>query len=210
MNTTILLASLILAVLDWIAVGLNLRRLEYLLKPAVMIFVLIYLGKQGGFSSPLIWFIVGAALSLIGDIFLMLPNEKFIAGMISFGVAYLSYGIGFLYQTNLNNFALVGLVLFILLPGLEIYKQVSKALVRQNLQNLKAPFFIYAIILSFLLATACSTLTGQDWAAFPAFLVSIGALLIYLSDIFLAWNKFVHGLPGGRLINMITYTWGKS
>ncbi|NIW49240.1 MAG: lysoplasmalogenase, partial [Gammaproteobacteria bacterium] len=49
---------------------------------------------NGGTQGPIIYFLIGLALSLAGDIFLMLPDEKFIAGLVSFLLAHLAYILG--------------------------------------------------------------------------------------------------------------------
>ena len=43
----------------------------------------------------------------------------------------------------------------------------------------------------------------------PAMLVSMGAFLFYISDIILAWNRFVTPIRNGRVINIAIYHLGQ-
>jgi uncharacterized membrane protein YhhN len=45
----------------------------------------------------------------------------------------------------------------------------------------------------------------SDWSRFPSLLVSIGAILFFISDLLLAWNKFVKQISYGSLFVIITY-----
>jgi uncharacterized membrane protein YhhN len=94
MSFTLLGVSLFVALLDWIAVGTKFRPLEYVAKPGVMLILLIWIWSLGGFSGPMVWFALGAIFSLGGDVFLMLPNEHFIGGLVAFSLAHLAYIIG--------------------------------------------------------------------------------------------------------------------
>jgi hypothetical protein len=49
----------------------------------------------------------------------------------------------------------------------------------------------------------------EDWIAGPALLVSGGAVLFFLSDTLLAWNRFVTPLPNAKLQVRVTYHSGQ-
>lgn len=209
MSTTILWVGFGLAVIDWIAVRYDLIRLEHFAKPAVMVMILVWLVGHAGFGWLLIWFTAGAALSLAGDIFLMPPRSHFMAGMASFGLAYLAYSAGFLSHLQNFNLTLIILAGFLLLPAKEIFQCLTKSLVKQRQKNWSLPFLLYATIISLMLIAALSSLTNQDWEPYPAIWISLGALLLFISDAFLVWNKFIEPLHNGRLSNIITYHLGQ-
>jgi uncharacterized membrane protein YhhN len=48
-----------------------------------------------------------------------------------------------------------------------------------------------------------------DWNAAAALLAALGAFLFFLSDILLAWDRFVTPVRNGRLFNMILYHLGQ-
>jgi hypothetical protein len=52
-------------------------------------------------------------------------------------------------------------------------------------------------------------LTDISWNASAAALAAVGAFLFYLSDIILAWNKFVAPIKDGRIYNIGAYHLGQ-
>ena len=65
----------------------------YLFKPLTMVFILL-IAAQAGRPDALhykVAIIAGLLFSLAGDIFLMLPSDRFIPGLVSFLVAHLFY-----------------------------------------------------------------------------------------------------------------------
>ena len=69
-----------------------------------------------------------------------------------------------------------------------------------------------------MLLSALLTLAADTWQAGAAILVSAGALLFFLSDTLLAWNKFVtpfrmgssgsdHHLPFGTNLDYVGAAW---
>src|SRR5436853_39756 len=87
MQAVALVAFGVFALLDWLAVSRSVRSLEYVAKPATLLALLVYAGC--GHPSP--WLVAALAFSLLGDVFLMLPAELFLAGLAAFLVAHLAY-----------------------------------------------------------------------------------------------------------------------
>ena len=94
MSLTLIWVALLFAALDWAAVARGWKVLSYIAKPAVMVCLIAWLGVNGGWSGVLLWFTAGLIFSLAGDIFLMLPKERFVAGLVAFLLAHLAYIIG--------------------------------------------------------------------------------------------------------------------
>ena len=68
----------LVAVIDWVAVAKNWKKVEYVAKPAAMLVLLGLLALVGGFRSlPLICFGLGIFFSLAGDVFLMISYARF-------------------------------------------------------------------------------------------------------------------------------------
>jgi uncharacterized membrane protein YhhN len=205
----LLIPIFILAILDWIAVAKGWKKAEYVLKPATMLALLAWLGVVAGFSGSLIWFGLGLLFSLAGDVFLMLPREKFIPGLVAFLLAHLAYLVG-LNQTT-PPFVVPSLIMAILvaITSLQVYRRISQGLKKSGRGKLAAPVMVYTIVISLMLLSALLTLVRPEWNAVPALLVSAGALLFYFSDTLLAWNKFVAPLPIIYPAVMITYHLGQ-
>ena len=88
MSELYLIAAIVFAVLDWIAVARGRRFLEYVAKPATLAFLLLYAAEGADASRYLLAALV---LSLLGDVYLMLPEGLFPAGLAAFFLAHLAY-----------------------------------------------------------------------------------------------------------------------
>jgi uncharacterized membrane protein YhhN len=197
--------GLIVAIIDWVAVVRGNKGLEYACKPAVMVLIILWLGLNHGFSGFLLWFTLGMAFSLVGDVFLVLPREQFLLGLIAFLLAHVSYILGFTSIPIVFNLPALVILVFIILVAVRLYLRIAQALRQKGRSKLVIPILLYTSTISLMVFTALSTLTGDIWPAGPALLVSAGALLFFISDALLAWNKFVSPFKYGRLANMAAY-----
>jgi len=212
MVESLLLLVLFIAALDWIAIAKAWRRLEYVAKPGVMVALLAWMWAQeglAGMQAGLGWFFLGLTFSLAGDVFLLLPRERFISGLGAFLLGHLAYLVGF--NQTLPPVNVASLILLVLVGGvaLQLYRRISAGLERKKQSNMKTPVLMYSVVISLMLVSALTTLVRQDWQAAPALLVSAGALLFFLSDSLLAWNRFVTSLPHGQLVVIICYHLGQ-
>jgi uncharacterized membrane protein YhhN len=203
---------LLAAILDWLAVARNWKKVEYAAKPGTMLLLLGLLGLVSGIgSAPLVFFGLGILFSLAGDVFLMFSDRWFIPGLVSFLLAHLAYIAGL--NLPLSHVALawpLGLVaLLILVVAVEVLRRIVAALKRKGHSGLVGPVVIYGVVISVMLFSANLALFRPAWKALPAALVSVGAFLFYLSDVVLAWNKFVSPIRNGRVVNMILYHLGQ-
>ena len=204
--------ALIIALLDWMAVARGHKRLEYFAKPGVMLALLAAIGFSSGFQRPMLWFSLGVIFSLAGDVFLMLRRERFMAGLVAFLLAHVFYLAGL--TSTAPQITLAGGIVAILvgLTGIQLYRAIRSGLVHSNQEQLKLPVMVYAIFISLMLLAALLTLvtSNEAWLPAAALLVSAGALLFYLSDTFLAWNRFVHPLRNARLRVIVPYHLGQA
>jgi uncharacterized membrane protein YhhN len=206
---TLLYLALLIAILDWLAVARGWRAVEYVCKPAVMLALLAWLAAIGGLHGWMLWFGLGLALSLAGDVLLMLPREHFIAGLLAFLLAHIAYIAGFNQTPPPFNLASLALALPVGLAIYALYPHLASRLRTPPFRRLRARVLIYATVISIMLFSALLTLVRTEWPAGPAILASLGALLFFLSDLSLAWNRFVRRLPHGRLQVMIPYHLGQ-
>jgi len=213
MTYTLIWLFLICAVVDWIAVAARIKKLEYFAKPGTMILLLAWIlqvsAAYGFRSTPLLWFVLGLAFSLAGDVFLMLPRERFIAGLVSFLLAHVAYIIGINQIPPAFNLPAVILGVMVGLVWLRLYRIIAASLASSGRSSLSMPVLVYSLVISVMLLSALLTLTGEAWQTGPALLLSTGALLFFLSDTLLAWNKFVQPLRYGPLAVIITYHLGQ-
>ena len=74
---------------------------------------------------------------------------------------------------------------------------------------MRLPIIVYSTVISFMLLAAMMKLVDVAWNSNAAILVSLGAFLFYLSDIILAWHKFVAPIQNGRIYNIGAYHLGQ-
>jgi uncharacterized membrane protein YhhN len=193
------------AVLDWLTLLFKWKRLGYLTKPGVILTLVVWLSSNVGLKFPLAWFPLALTCSLIGDILLMLPNERFLGGLIAFLLGHLAYILGFNPSLPPWNLATLLLALAFGLTSWRLYRRISKSVK----SSLRLPLKIYTAALAAMALSAGLTLVRQEWAPAPALTVSIGALLFLLSDSILAWDRFVARVPHSQLIVRISYHLGQ-
>jgi len=197
MSPTVLLAVAgVIAVVDWIAVAVDNRKLEYVAKPLTMVALLGYaVALDPTVEASRWWFVVALVFSLGGDVFLMLPGNRFVEGLASFLVGHLAY-IGGMVAWGLDIvpawFALV-IVLFGLIAT--IGGAIVQAAGEQD-RRLRLPVGLYITVITIMVLVAGAT--AHWW-----FLV--GALLFYVSDATIGITRFVRDFAYSRVGVMVTY-----
>jgi uncharacterized membrane protein YhhN len=141
--------------------------------------------------------VVGMAFSALGDLFLMLPKDRFVPGVASFLVAHICYLWALTSDTPLASrrlpFLIAGGVGVILLAF--IWAEVTP--------SLRVPVVTYTLALLGMAAQAnARALSLRNRAATFA---AIGAILFVASDAGLAINRFGHPFPWRHLIVLGTY-----
>ena len=111
MDAVALVAFGVFAALDWLAVSRSIRALEYVAKPATLLALLVY--AAFGHASP--WLVAALAFSLLGDVFLMLPADLFLAGLAAFLIAHLAY-VGAFVGSLMPRLVWLAVVIVVLAP----------------------------------------------------------------------------------------------
>jgi uncharacterized membrane protein YhhN len=191
--------ALALGVVDWVAVARGRRRVEYVFKPATLVAIIVaaLLMMSGPHDARLgRFFLLGLAFSLAGDVFLMLPGERFfLPGLVAFLVAHVFYVVGL--TPTWPPVASLPVVVVVAALGVTLYRRVAAALRRQDHRSMLVPTAVYAVVLSLMLFSAWATLVRPAWSWPGRAVVIVGATLFFASDAMLAWNKFV--APSHRL-----------
>ena len=206
-----LLLVLLVAVLDWVAVARSWRRLELLAKPLTLAVLFVVLALVGRFHSlPLIFFGLGLLFSLAGDILLLFSERWFVAGLGAFLLAHLCYITGFnLPPPNVSPLWSLGVAVVLAVSMARLLRRIVAGLRARNQTKLVIPVTAYSLVLTLMLLVALLTMLRLDWNAAAALLAALGAFLFFLSDILLAWDRFVTPVRNGRLFNMILYHLGQ-
>lgn len=204
MNFLIILA-LIFAGLESLALWKKWTKLEYFVKPAVMVCLFIWFVTTAGLQGTLLWFGVGILFSMAGDIFLLFIDRFFIFGLISFLLAHIAYLVGFNlpFPETLGTWA-IAISIIVGLSAVRLLRRIVDG-VRVNQPRLVVPVIIYSAVITLMLLSALLTLFRPEWSSTPAYLVSFGAFLFYFSDVILAWNRFVAPIKNSRVLNIGAY-----
>ncbi len=203
----LLMLTFLFAFIDWYAVATKRRRLEYVMKPGTLLSLILWFTTMLPTAPPAFTtvFTLGLALSLIGDVFLMLPNDRFLSGVISFLLAHVAYVIAY----NMGGVLVTPISVFLLLAiGVIAFfntRLIVRALRSSGKDQLIGPIIMYAVILTATVWSTTTTLLRPEWPLIGAVITFIGGLLFYVSDSMNAWTRFVRPLPGGHLSTMITY-----
>ena len=212
-----LILFFVVAISDWVAVARKWKRVETVAKPLAMLVLIGMIFFEGGLRNlPLIFFTVGIFLSLAGDIFLMIDTSGisrrwFILGLVAFLLAHMAYIAGLnIPLPDVSPLWSLGLAIVLSLTVARFLRQIISSLRNKGMQGLVIPIAIYATVITIMLLSALLTLRRSDWLLSAASLVSLGALLFYISDLVLAWDRFVSPVKNGRVVNMITYHLGQA
>jgi uncharacterized membrane protein YhhN len=194
------------------------RAVVYLLKPGTMLLIILLAAlRLAGSAYPDsvygVAIVAGLVCSVVGDVFLMLPRDRFIAGLVAFLMAHLCYiggmgkalaglwggGAGGLMAAHIAaGFAL-------LLAGTLLFRRLAAGLKARHKARLLAPVLVYSTVISVMVWLALLGLPGRAALPYRPALAAAGAVLFYLSDSALAWDKFVGSLPGREILVMGTY-----
>ncbi len=174
------------------------RQLVYVFKPLTMVFIIILaISQDSTVSDTYKWLIIiGLLFSIMGDVWLMLPQDYFIRGLVSFLIAHLFYIAGFLsINTDFSTF-LVRLPLVLVAGGVFMY-------LRPHLGKYFGPVVVYMlVILGMGLFAPNRYFEFEDSAGLAAV---AGAVLFMLSDSVLAINKFAKPFLAAQGIILSTY-----
>jgi uncharacterized membrane protein YhhN len=204
-----LVIVLIFAVADWIAADKKIKLLEYVAKPATMLALLEWIWLSVGWGDSMLWFTIGAVFCLAGDIFLMLPVDMFLFGLLSFLMGHIFYIVGL---NNTSPYISLRGGVFIILLAIYLgwlYPKLARGLSEKGKNSLKIPVAIYAFVISLMVYSALMAWSRPAWPINATVLVSIGAILFYISDSMLAWDRFLNPISHARFKVMVTYHVGQ-
>jgi uncharacterized membrane protein YhhN len=176
------------------------RWLEYATKPGFMLALIgVALLVHPANATERGFFVVALALGLISDVFLMLPQDMFLAGLVAALVEHFAYIAGF--RTREFHIGHLAVAAAIALVSVTVVLPTIIRALRQDHRRLVAPVIAYVAVFVVMVASAAGT--GSSIAL-------AGALLFFYSDAILAWNRFVRPLPYGRIVNIVPYHLGEA
>jgi uncharacterized membrane protein YhhN len=169
----------------------------YVFKPltTLLILGLVLTGPANAHPSyrPLV--AAGLVFSLAGDVLLMLPRDRFVAGLVAFLIAHLLY---------IRAFTLEGVraTWWLLVPLAAYGAVLLRVLLPHVTAKLKAPVIVYALVLLAMAWAAAERSAGRlPGGAFAA----LGGLLFVASDSALAFDRFARHFRWADAVVLGTY-----
>lgn len=191
----------VLAMADWVAVARGSKPLEYVCKPgALAALVGVAVAIDPTHSDTRAWFVAALALSLVGDVFLMLPADRFVAGLASFLLGHVAYVLGL----NLHGGSATALAIAavpVIVAGAVLATRILRAVLVAGERELIGPLVGYVVVISAMVTSALAS--GNALAA-------AGAVLFMTSDSLIAEHRFVRSRPWAPLAIIVTYHLGQA
>jgi uncharacterized membrane protein YhhN len=149
--------------------------------------------------------LAGLIFCILGDVFLIFVNSKklFLAGLVSFLIGHILYGIAFFTASSPGLLTLVFAVFSIALSSAVFM------MLRSYLGKMMVPVLLYIVIITVMVIGAATLMGDKRLNPVGRSLAFFGALLFYCSDMFVARQRFVKKEFANRLIGLPLYYVGQ-
>jgi len=146
----------------------------------------------------------GLVFCLGGDVFLALPGKKmFLYGLVSFLLGHVFYGVAFFHTAGVNLWTLAGLAVSLIVSS-GVY-----LVLQSHLGSMKIPVICYILVITIMVVGAWS-MAGADELQWAGRLAAFaGAVGFYVSDVFVARQRFLKTDFVNRLIGLPLYYSGQ-
>jgi len=146
----------------------------------------------------------GLLLCLVGDVCLAFQQEKmFLWGLISFLLGHVSYSFGFFHVARPGAWTWGGSIIVLCISS-RIYFWL-----KPRLGAMKTPVMVYCIAITVMLSGAWSVLGNSRLPLSGRLMIFIGGLLFYVSDVFVARDRFLKKEFFNRLVGLPLYYTGQ-
>ena len=168
------------------------------------LFILIALLQPHLFSEYFYILLIGLIFCLGGDVFLALPQQRmFLYGLVSFLLGHVCYVICFFYVADLNPWTWGGGAIGLAISSLVFYW------LRRHLGPMLVPVTAYIFVITAMVIGAFTVLGDTRLPSTGRFLVVFGAVSFYISDLFVARDRFLKTEFSNRLLGLPLYYTGQ-
>ncbi len=148
--------------------------------------------------------LAGLLLCMAGDVFLIFSSKKlFMAGLVSFLAGHVLYSVAFFNMASPGTPALIGAVLCLAVGG-SVFVWL-----KPHLGSMLVPVFAYMVVITVMVVGAASLMGNGSLNLAGRALAFFGAVLFYVSDIFVARHRFVKQEYVNRLVGLPLYYSGQ-
>jgi uncharacterized membrane protein YhhN len=146
------------------------------------------------------WLLAGMALSWWGDFFLMFQSDRmFLSGLVAFVLAHVCYALGFYSHGAWGWPAAMGVAVLLVLAT-AIFRWL-----KPHLGKMTGPVIGYMLIISAMAAGALTMVSAPGVGGAAKWMVLGGAIAFFMSDIFVARERFVKPGFDNQLIGLPLY-----
>ncbi len=200
----IVLAAILLPLLLYFENKENRKGMVPLKTALSLLFILTALVQAHPILRYYLFILFGLIFCLCGDVFLALPQKKsFLFGLISFLLGHIFYIIGFFYIAQESPWTWLGSVIFLVISGW-VYIRL-----RPNLGSMKVPVLVYVMAITVMISGAWSVLGDFYLTGLGQIMIFVGAVCFYVSDVFVARDRFLKKKFINRLIGLPLYYTGQ-
>ena len=173
------------------------RTIVYIFKPLTMVFIIVIaLIRVCEFKGYRNLVVAALCCSLVGDVFLMLPSDQFVPGLLSFLIAHFFYIAAF--RTRPSGLSSVWFAL-----ACVVYGSLMLWLLFPHLGAMKLPVSIYLVVILVMVWQALNRWVTTRRAG--AGLAVLGAVLFASSDSMIAVDRFYGKVHLAELLILAPY-----
>lgn len=147
------------------------------------------------------WIAAGLLLSALGDVLLEASPALFVPGLVAFLLAHVCYVGAFLGRTRALHLVRLGIV-----AG---FTWGAFSVLAPHLGAMRGPVIAYVIVISAMLWRAAAQIGEDPTGNLRPLLATVGAAIFAISDIMVAWSRFVDPDAGLKIPLMLLYWAGQ-
>jgi len=160
------------------------------------------------FREDVNWLLLAIFFTLIGDLLLMFFGNSLGPALIAFLLALIAYILTLLVTLPAMNMASAIIAVIVGITIYQIYRRIAPGVQRSSKAYIKVLMPIYVITLSIMVIFSILTLASNGWENYRALMLSAGAMLLLISNIWFAWHRFVQHLKWPHLRVLIPFHLG--
>jgi uncharacterized membrane protein YhhN len=222
----LIVVTLVSAAADWVAVARGSKRAEHVFKPLTLALLIgaAIMFRTDAPATRWIFTVTALVLCLAGDVSLMLPRDRFVAGLTTFLLAHVAYVIAFSSPVQPHRIgAIVGgsadqgqawlavaiAGVAVLSVAVALFVRIRRGLGERGRTELIAPVALYVVAISAMVISAFATLGRSTWSVEGRTFAIAGAVLFFASDSLIGWTRFVRPHPWAPVAIIVTYHLGQ-
>ncbi len=169
-----------------------------------VLFVVVALAGSPAHPTYSFFILAGLLLCVAGDVLLIFPAKHFfLAGLVSFLLGHVLYSIAFFMLASPGILSWIVTPIFLLIGGAVF------VWLRPYLGAMLVPVIAYMAVITVMVIGATALADNEHLGITGRALVFGGAILFYVSDIFVARNRFVKKHYTNRFIGLPLYYAGQ-